>query len=314
MSDAPQPPVPQEESTPKDDDNDNDNDGWKQQRDASKAAADDAFRQADYTSAISHYTAALSVDPDNAKILSNRSAAYLKTNQKSKALHDATACVAVGTMGAKGYSRLAAALQSLGRWKVALVQWKEILKLDSSNQAALQGVGVCTQAMAVAAAAVKEQEAADDVPVGTKEEEEKPVEDKAANSDDAEEDDLDDFFNDVETAATTVVQEREALVAAEDQPVATNKIASHKKNLGTAAEQIERLLEENYQWRNLNPFYVLDIEHDATKEDISRRYKALSLLVRLCFWCRRVNEFSPLRTSSLTHNFISLAPFIVAPR
>ncbi|KAL3918046.1 MAG: hypothetical protein SGARI_007567, partial [Bacillariaceae sp.] len=32
-------------------------------------------------------------------------------------------------------------------------------------------------------------------------------------------------------------------------------------------------------WRNLNPFYVLELPHTASDDDISRRYKALSLLL-----------------------------------
>lgn len=82
---------------------------------------------------------------------------------------------------------------------------------------------------------------------------------------------------DVETAATEVVKAKQEEAA--EQPKATNAIKSHKKDLGTAATQIERLLQENYEWRNLNPFFVLDVPPDATVEEISRRYKALSLLL-----------------------------------
>jgi DnaJ family protein C protein 8 len=39
------------------------------------------------------------------------------------------------------------------------------------------------------------------------------------------------------------------------------------------------LLQANYEWRNLNPFYVLQLPVDASEDDISRRYKALSLLL-----------------------------------
>lgn len=52
-----------------------------------------------------------------------------------------------------------------------------------------------------------------------------------------------------------------------------------KQNLGTGKEQVERLLGKHYQWRNLNPFYVLDLDSDATEEDIKFRYKKLSLKV-----------------------------------
>jgi DnaJ family protein C protein 8 len=245
-------------------------DDWKIQRDESKAAGDNAFRAADYSTAIHHYSAALSVDPENATLLSNRSAAYLKSSQKSKALHDAQACVRIGTMGYKGHSRLAAALQSLRRYEQALDSWKLILKQDPNNQAALKGVQDCQaaeeeKAKAAAAEAAAEAEASQ-------------VPDKDEQAEAEEEDDLDDFFNDVEVVESTVAKEKEDL-AIEKPAVATNKIATHKKDMGTAADQIERLLEENYKWRNLNPFFVMDLPHTASSDDISRRYKALSLLV-----------------------------------
>ena len=39
------------------------------------------------------------------------------------------------------------------------------------------------------------------------------------------------------------------------------------------------LFSPNYTWYNLNPFRVLDIPHTSSLVDISRRYKALSLLL-----------------------------------
>jgi tetratricopeptide (TPR) repeat protein len=264
------------------DDDDDDDDDWKIQRDESKAAGDAAFREADYTTAANHYSAALSVDPDNATLLSNRSAAYLKSSQKSKALHDAQKCVNIGTMGYKGHSRLAAALQSLGRYEQALDSWNVVLKQDPNNQAALKGVQDCQAAAeekASAAAAVAAEEAAEEAAAAEEAEveAESTVPDKEEQPD-AEEDDLDDFFNDVEVATSTVAKEKEEL-AIEKPAVATNRIASHKKDLGTAADQIKRLLQENYKWRNLNPFHILDVPHTASSDDISRRFKALSLLV-----------------------------------
>ena len=227
---------------------------WELQRDANKAQGDAAFRQGDYTTAIHHYSAALSLDPDHAALLSNRSAAYLKADQKSRALHDAQACVKLGTMGSKGYSRLAAALQALGRYQQALENWNLVLEQDTNNAAAMKGVQDCRDALP------------------PEQEEEAPKQGEAAND---EVDELDDFFNDVETAVETVHKDK----IAEAEEKATRKIATHKKDLGTASDQIERLLAENYKWRNLNPFYVLDIPHTASKDEISQRYKALSLLV-----------------------------------
>lgn len=233
---------------------------WELQRDEAKAAGDAAFRAKNYAAAIESYTTALSVDPDNAKILSNRSATYLLNNDKSKALYDAQKCVEIGTMGNKGISRLAAALQALGRWEAAKEQWKMILKQEPEHVAAMKGFATCETQNAKK----KEQD---------QKEEQKQQNQK--EGDDGAGDDLDDFFNDVEEATEAVAKEKQDEAKVE----ATNPIKQHKKELGTADQQIERLLAANYKWRNLNPFYVLDIHHTATEDDISRRYKALSLLL-----------------------------------
>lgn len=261
-------------------------DDWKVQRDASKLEGDNAFRAGDYVTAIFHYSAALSVDPTHGPLLSNRSAAYLKlsssgsssgsnsstSGSKSKALHDAMACVATGTMGHKGISRHAAALQALGRYAAALDQWEAILQGDATHAAALAGKQACVQHMLLLqeAAALQQQQ---------QQKEQAEKEKESAEEEEAEPlDDLDDFFNDVEEAAGAVANEKK--IAAMGPPVmATEAIRNHKKDLGTAAEQIERILPDNYVWYNLNPFHVLDLPHTVDKEEISRRFKALSLLL-----------------------------------
>jgi tetratricopeptide (TPR) repeat protein len=46
--------------------------------------------------------------------------------------------------------------------------------------------------------------------------------------------------------------------------------------LGTGAEQHARLTQRNHEFRNLNPFFVLQLDIDATEEDIKQRYRKLS--------------------------------------
>lgn len=243
---------------------------WQVQRDASKYLGDTAFKKGDFKGAIEGYTAALSLDPESAVLLSNRSAAYLRNSEKSKALKDARACVELGTMGSKGYSRLAAALQSLGRFEQALENWKLVVKDDPKNAAAQRGVEDCQREVD----RIKKQQAEEEEKA-KKEEEEK----EAAEAKEEPKDDLDDFFNDVETAASQVAKEKEIAAAEAMIQKPTDAIKKSKKGLGTAKTQIERLLQTNYKWKNLNPYYVLDVPHTATKEEISKRYKAMSLLL-----------------------------------
>ena len=50
-------------------------------------------------------------------------------------------------------------------------------------------------------------------------------------------------------------------------------------NIGTAKEELERLLQKNYAWINLNPFVILQLPITATSEDVKQRYRILSSLV-----------------------------------
>jgi tetratricopeptide (TPR) repeat protein len=273
-------------------------DDWKVQRDAEKQLGDDSFRKGDFRGAIRHYTSALSVDPSHVVLLSNRSAAYLKLGERSRALHDAQECVRLSekedqqqrpkpssskgscapVLFLKGYSRLAAALQSLGRYQAALENWNVVLRNDPTNTAAREGLKTCKdqfQNQARDGDAGKEEPADSTVSAMNQKSGNEAEEEGGDGSDD----DLDDFFNEVEEAAVEVVKERQQLAAESEKQVATNAIKHNRRDLGTAENQIGRILASNYKWKNLNPFYVLDVPHTASNDDISRRYKALSLLL-----------------------------------
>jgi hypothetical protein len=69
--------------------------------------------------------------------------------------------------------------------------------------------------------------------------------------------------------------------------IADYKILSIKyqnQNLGAGKNQIERLMCPHYQWINLNPFTVLQLDIDATEEDIKYRYRKLSSKVSLFYY------------------------------
>lgn len=51
------------------------------------------------------------------------------------------------------------------------------------------------------------------------------------------------------------------------------------QDLGDGRAQVERLTGSHYEWRNLNPYAVFQLDVDATEEDIKYRYKKLSLKV-----------------------------------
>jgi len=113
--------------------------------------------------------------------------------------------------------------------------------------------------------------------------------------DDGGEDDLlASFFNDVTAKTATEVRKLSSTEDADgtakttdavDAPAVVTKDESSltekyfNQNLGTSEEQCSRLLCKHYEWRNLNPYEVLQLGADATEEDIKLRYKKLSLKV-----------------------------------
>jgi DnaJ homolog subfamily C member 8 len=236
-----------------------DSEDWRVQCDAHKALGDDAFRAAQYPDAIRHYTTALCLDPTNHVLLSNRSAARLHQGESSKAFHDATACVkAAPAEFTKGYSRLGAALQALKRWKPAKEAYQHVLNVDPNNAAAKQGLQDCNNRL-------KEQEPTPTQSTPIPKTEEKDL--------------LDDFFDEVETTTTITTETTNSDSTTTPTTTTPSLLQIQTKHVGTASSQIDRLMAPNFKWRNLNPFTVLDIPPTATTDDISRRYKALSLLL-----------------------------------
>jgi len=100
-----------------------------------------------------------------------------------------------------------------------------------------------------------------------------PTQGDNADNDD-ESDLLGGFFDSVEEA----VQEEGKKEAEEKR--STKKGEYNEKylqqELGTGMEQYTRLTAKNYEFRNLNPFTVLQLGTDATEEDIKQRYRKLS--------------------------------------
>lgn len=50
------------------------------------------------------------------------------------------------------------------------------------------------------------------------------------------------------------------------------------QELGTPKEQMDRLLQHNYKWKNLNAFETLQLGEDATVEDIKQRYQSADVI------------------------------------
>ena len=71
---------------------------------------------------------------------SNRSAAHARLEAWGKALEDAKECVRLNESWARGHSRLATALEGLGKLDEAIAAHEKVLALDASNAASRQAI------------------------------------------------------------------------------------------------------------------------------------------------------------------------------
>ena len=244
---------------------------WQFQRDEHKKSADAAFRVGGFKTAIDQYTKAISVDPEFVVLYSNRSAAFLANGESSKALRDARKCVELDASFVKGHSRLGAALLALKRFEQAKASYEFVLQKDATNKAALKGVDVCKKEI-TKRMTMEEQKRQQEEQARKEAMEKQKAEEEAEQAGDDDDDDLlAGFFDEVEE----VVAKKKEVAAASSNAIRNDRVA-----LGTTQEQIDRLLQPRYEWRNLNPYFVLQLKAaTSTDDDISRRYKALSLLL-----------------------------------
>ena len=186
----------------------------------------------------------------------------------------------------KGYTRLGAAMVALGRYKEAMGVYGSALKMDEANEVATRGLQDCREKERQEAERKKEEAARVQAELDRRRsalesKSDAKSEDKKENNSaalDEQDDLLDDFFSEVEKVEKPKPQTE--TTPSSDQGESINRIKIQLSDLGTSASQINRLLQTNYDWKNLNPFYVLDVPHTIDDESVlSARYRALSLLV-----------------------------------
>jgi len=100
---------------------------------AIKLKAAKLFRAGQYASAAIECTQAITIDPSNHTLYSNRSGAFAALNNYSRALRDALKCIALEPAFAKGYFRAGFALESLLRYREALQRYDEGLAVDPES-------------------------------------------------------------------------------------------------------------------------------------------------------------------------------------
>lgn len=103
-----------------------------------KERGNQAFEQGQFSAAISLYSEAISQDPLNSLLYSNRSFAFFKENLFEESLQDAVLSRTLDSENLKAYFREACALEKLNRTLEALSPVWKLLSKDPGNQGLLK--------------------------------------------------------------------------------------------------------------------------------------------------------------------------------
>ncbi|KAK1941787.1 RNA polymerase II-associated protein 3 [Phytophthora citrophthora] len=92
------------------------------------------YKRGDYVAAIKSYTRCLGYSPQNAVVLSNRAMAYLKNREFANAEDDCTLALKADPTHIKSYSRRGTARNSLGKHRLALLDFHRAATLDPKSR------------------------------------------------------------------------------------------------------------------------------------------------------------------------------------
>merc|ERR1712176_932305 len=108
-----------------------------------KNAGNAALKAGNISEAIKLYTEAIKENGSNKVFYSNRSAAYMKSEDFRSALTDGERAIELAPTWAKGYSRKGAALYALARFEEAKIAYEEASKLEPTNQTFKDEISRC---------------------------------------------------------------------------------------------------------------------------------------------------------------------------
>ena len=253
-----------------------------------------AYATNNYLGAVTNYTLGIDTltinneDDDNEHnitksllsfLYSNRSAASLLLSKGENALTDASLALAIDPLRSKFHGRLGAALHFLGRYQEALKAYEKGLAITTDNQHIGLQEGLSAVQRSIAAppnvATVSTNSTNN---TSNRKRQRSPSSSNSSSSSTSSSslstskststsitsianNPLDEFVADVSVIGTTVKKIKRAV---------------DDSCLGTASEELARILQKNHIWINLNPYEVLALPHDiATVEDIKQRYRAL---------------------------------------
>lgn len=103
------------------------------------------FSKGEFPNAVKHYTEALKRNPDDAKIYSNRAAAYSKLMEFNLALKDCEKCISLDPSFIKGFIRKGHVCIALKNYSKAEEAFQKALAIDSTNVEAMEGFKSATR-------------------------------------------------------------------------------------------------------------------------------------------------------------------------
>lgn len=278
---------------------------WKQQAESFKTKGNEYFKNKDYANAIIFYTKAIELDPEEKAYYSNRSAAYLlKGDSKSKSLKDAEKCVSLDSGWEKGYFRLGAAQHALGRFEVAISTYSRVLDINPSQEKKVDDLTSSVRESQVKRRREREEEEKRKQEMKDRQEKFKEEGIHRIQKEKEEEGDLMELFQDAgverneedgegeeDEGLTSFLEDIGQMEGVEEEDFSeleeamnqTKRSVEQEKyssqDLGNAHGQVGFILQFNHKWKNLNPYHVLQLDSDATEEDIRHRYRKLSALI-----------------------------------
>src|SRR3990167_8470411 len=103
-----------------------------------KNLGNEAFRNKEFEKAVDLFTQAISHNPNDHVLYSNRSGAYCSLEKFDEALDDANKCIQLNSSFFKGYSRKGAAQEGMGFLDQALETYEAGLKIDPTSDLLLE--------------------------------------------------------------------------------------------------------------------------------------------------------------------------------
>ncbi|CAG0918529.1 unnamed protein product [Notodromas monacha] len=104
-----------------------------------KAKGNEFFSVGNFSEAVKHYSEAIKRNPDDAKLYSNRAAAYTKLMAFDYALKDCDDCLRLDPSFVKGYLRKGKVLIGMKQFSRAADAYQKALELDHQCQEAIDG-------------------------------------------------------------------------------------------------------------------------------------------------------------------------------